>query len=103
MQSSCSVIRQLRGAIVCLDELGHLSCGYLGTDPTLFVATLANSSRELNYDVRRSEEGLGRSEEGWGGVRKGWGGVRKGWGGGLSECWGGGLREGRLYRRQIKR
>ena len=43
--------RHLRGAIVCLDELGHLSCNYLGTDPTLFVATL-DGGRELNYEVR---------------------------------------------------
>ena len=46
--------RHMRGAIVCLDELGHLGCNYLGTDPTLFVATLAGS-RELNYEVTRGE------------------------------------------------
>lgn len=42
-------LQHMRGAIVCLDELGHLGCNYLGTDPTLFVATLAGS-RELNYE-----------------------------------------------------
>lgn len=41
-------LQHLRGVIVCLDDVGHLSCSYLGTDPALFVATLAD--RELNYE-----------------------------------------------------
>ncbi len=38
------------GVIVSLDELGHLTCSYLGTDPTLFSSS-ATTSRELNYQV----------------------------------------------------
>lgn len=36
--------------IVSLDELGHLVCCYLGTDPSMFSAS-GSASRELNYEV----------------------------------------------------
>ena len=36
--------------IVWLDELGHLTCSYLGTDPTFFTAS-NRGKRELNYKV----------------------------------------------------
>ena len=36
--------------VVALDELGHLTCCYLGTDPSIFSSGTA--SRELNYEVR---------------------------------------------------
>ena len=42
--------RELSGVIVSLDELGHLVCNYLGTDPSVFSA-FSSASRELNYEV----------------------------------------------------
>lgn len=33
-----------------LDELGHLTCSYLGTDPTFFTAS-TRGKRGLNYQV----------------------------------------------------
>ncbi len=43
--------RELEGVIVSLDELGHLTCSYLGTDPTLFAAAPHSSQRTINYQV----------------------------------------------------
>ena len=52
-----------------MDELGHLTCSYLGTDPSVFTAPPASTSRELNYaemereikelqkDIRQAEKG----------------------------------------------
>ena len=42
--------RDLQGVLVTLDELGHVTCSYLGTDPTIFSAA-AMSAREPNYEV----------------------------------------------------
>lgn len=36
--------------VVALDELGHLTCCYLGTDPSIFSSS-STASRELNYEV----------------------------------------------------
>jgi len=41
--------QELSGVIVSLDELGHLVCCYLGTDPSMFSAS-SSASRELNYE-----------------------------------------------------
>ena len=38
--------------VVALDELGHLTCCYLGTDPSIFSSS-STASRELNYEVCR--------------------------------------------------
>ena len=38
--------------VVALDELGHLTCCYLGTDPSIFSSS-STVSRELNYEVCR--------------------------------------------------
>ena len=46
----CDIDRELQGVIVWLDELGHLTCSYLGTDPTLFTAS-TRGKRDLNYQV----------------------------------------------------
>lgn len=43
--------RELNGVVVSLDELGHLTCSYLGTDPTLFAAG-TKGQRDVNYNVR---------------------------------------------------
>ncbi|XP_077997147.1 protein PTHB1-like isoform X2 [Glandiceps talaboti] len=40
--------QDLKGVVTTLSETGHLSCNYLGTDPSLFVAP-APESREINY------------------------------------------------------
>jgi len=61
--------RELDGVIVSLSELGHLSCIYLGTDPSLFTAapdTTRNTNyqemdqelNELNKLIRTSQKGL---------------------------------------------
>jgi len=44
------IFRELKGVIVTLDEYGHLSCCYLGTDPSLFSAP-AVESRNSNFSV----------------------------------------------------
>ena len=48
-------IRELEGVIVWLDELGHVTCSYLGTDPTFFTAS-TRGKRELNYKVQLDEK-----------------------------------------------
>ena len=42
--------RELRGVLVTLNELGHVTCSYLGTDPTVFSAGPL-TAREPNYEV----------------------------------------------------
>ena len=42
--------RELDGVIVSLDELGHLTCSYLGTDPTIFAAS-KHVQRRVDYEV----------------------------------------------------
>lgn len=62
--------RDLKGVVVTVDELGHLTCSYLGTDPSVFTAPPPSTSRELNYtemereikelqkDIRLAEKGM---------------------------------------------
>ena len=38
----------LRGAVVTLTERGYLSCGYMGTDPSMFTPP-SSEVRELDY------------------------------------------------------
>lgn len=46
--------------VVTLDELGHLTCCYLGTDPSVFSAPV-DSTRDLNYpEVEREIRELQR-------------------------------------------
>lgn len=44
----------LKGVVTSLDADGHLSCSYLGTDPSLFVVPTPES-REINYDEQDEE------------------------------------------------
>lgn len=44
------VCREQNGVIVTLDELGHVNCSYLGTDPSLFSVALS-TSRDPNFEV----------------------------------------------------
>lgn len=41
--------RDLQGVVVSVDELGHLTCSYLGTDPSVFTAPPPSTAREINY------------------------------------------------------
>ena len=47
--------RDLEGVVVSVDELGHLSCSYLGTDPSVFTAPPPSTARELNYTEMERE------------------------------------------------
>ena len=47
--------RDLKGIVVTLDELGHLACSYLGTDPSVFTAPPPSTSRELNHTEMEKE------------------------------------------------
>lgn len=42
------IFSDLKGIIVSLDEVGHLQCSYLGTDPAMYTTTSAEV-RELDY------------------------------------------------------
>lgn len=42
--------RGLKGVIVTLDELGHVICSYMGTDPSHFTPPTPQA-REMDYEV----------------------------------------------------
>ena len=44
----CCVCRELKGAVVTVDDQGHLECSYLGTDPAMFAPPTAEV-REIDY------------------------------------------------------
>uniref|UniRef100_A0A8D0E015 Bardet-Biedl syndrome 9 n=1 Tax=Salvator merianae TaxID=96440 RepID=A0A8D0E015_SALMN len=44
----------LKGIIVTLNDIGHLQCSYLGTDPSLFQAPKAEA-RDINYEEYDAE------------------------------------------------
>lgn len=46
--------RQLQGVIITLDEIGHLQCSYLGTDPTSFTSSL--STNRSVYSISSLQE-----------------------------------------------
>ncbi|KAJ8019984.1 Protein PTHB1 [Holothuria leucospilota] len=46
--------QDLKGVITTLDADGHLTCSYLGTDPSLLVVPTPES-REINYDEQDEE------------------------------------------------
>ncbi|XP_071942795.1 protein PTHB1-like [Antedon mediterranea] len=49
-----ATFRELKGAVVSLDEDGHLMCSYLGTDPSIF-SVAPPESREINYEEQDEE------------------------------------------------
>ena len=40
--------------VVTLDELGHVTCSYMGTDPSHFTPPTPQA-REMDYEVSRVE------------------------------------------------
>lgn len=44
------VCREQNGIIVSLGEEGHLTCSYLGTDPTVFTAP-PSTCRDASFEV----------------------------------------------------
>ena len=63
------VCRDLQGVVVAVDELGHLSCCYLGTDPSTFTAPPPSALRDLNFsqmerEVRELQKEIKMAEKG---------------------------------------
>jgi len=48
------IFRDSKGAIVAIDEEGHLQCCYLGTDPSMF-ARPTSDLREMDYSSAEHE------------------------------------------------
>ena len=46
--------RGLKGVVVALDELGHVTCSYMGTDPS-HLTPPTPQAREMDYEVSRVE------------------------------------------------
>ena len=66
---SPSYCRDLQGVVVAVDELGHLVCCYLGTDPSTFTPPSLSSTRELNYsemerEIRELQKEIKMAEKG---------------------------------------
>ena len=54
---------------MAVDELGHLVCCYLGTDPSTFSPPPLSSTRELNYtemerEIRELQKEIKMAEKG---------------------------------------
>ena len=66
---SLCLCRDLQGVLVTVDELGHLTCCYLGTDPSPFTAPPPSASRDLDFsqmerEVRELQKDIRTAEKG---------------------------------------
>jgi Bardet-Biedl syndrome 9 protein len=68
---SVATFQDLQGVLVTVDELGHLTCCYLGTDPSPFTAPPPSASRDLDFsqmerEVRELQKDIKTAEKGEG-------------------------------------
>jgi hypothetical protein len=52
---SVATIANIAGMIVVMDDVGHLSVTYLGTDPATNIVNVSSENKEFNYDDMEEE------------------------------------------------